>query len=159
MKRKLTLLAFALTGAIATAHEGHETPGALPPAPNGGRMAEAAHAATDHHEGKPEAELFIEAKLEGTKLKLFPHALGPTDMNAFKALKPGTGLTLTELKMELRISELAKKIARKAGCGWALEKFSRKRRNTFSTSTIASSTSSPTAIANPPQGHCVDLNT
>ena len=101
MKRKLTLLAFALMGAMANAHEGHETPGALPPPPNGGKMAEAAHASANHHDGKPEAELFIEAKLEGTKLKLFPHALGPTDMNAFKALKPGAGLTLTELKMEL----------------------------------------------------------
>lgn len=101
MKLKLTALAFALIGTIANAHEGHDTPGALPPPPNGGKMAEAAHAGTDHHNGKPEAELFIEAKLEGTTLKIFPHALGPTDMNAFKALRPGAGLTLTELKMEL----------------------------------------------------------
>lgn len=101
MKLKLTLLAFALMAAMANAHQGHDTPGALPPPPNGGRMAEAAHTGGDHHGGKPEAELYLEAKLEGTKLKLFPHALGPTDMNAFKALKPGAGLTLTELKMEL----------------------------------------------------------
>lgn len=97
----VTVLLAGIIGASASAHEGHESPGALPLAPNGGKIAEAAHAGADQHHGKGEAEIFIEAKLEGTKLKLYAHALGPADQTVFKSLKPGANLSFVEVKMEL----------------------------------------------------------
>jgi hypothetical protein len=49
-----------------------------------------------------------------------------------------------------RTSWEARAMMASAGAGSALARFSRRRRNTFSTPTTASSTSSPMAIASPP---------
>ncbi len=101
------------------AHEGHDTPGALPPPPHGGRVAEASHS-EDHHEDheeegnheahkdeKEEVELFLEAKLEGTKLKIYPLALEASRSKVFKLLKPSPTLRLSDLKIELPRSKRA----------------------------------------------------
>lgn len=85
----------------ANAHEGHDTPGALPTPPNGGKIAEASHASAHAAGEKEEAELFLEGKLEGTTLKIFAHSLDAADQSAFKTLKPGAKLTMLDLKLEL----------------------------------------------------------
>lgn len=114
----LSLFAFFFIAVNSTAHEGHETPGALPPPPNGGRIAEAAHAEEaghkehtdeekghDHKEGEAEheeePELFIEAKLDGTKLKIYAHSLEADNTMVFKSLTPGPKLVLMQVKVEL----------------------------------------------------------
>ena len=110
----ILLLAFSLS---SSAHEGHDSPGALPPPPNGGRIGAAENPAhkekeaheheheegegKDHEEEKVEAELFLEAKLEGTLLKIFPHQLEPERSMVFKSLKPSANLKMEEVKIEL----------------------------------------------------------
>lgn len=99
--KKLLVVMVAVCVQMANAHEGHDTPGALPTPPNGGKIAEASHASAHAAGEKEEAELFLEGKLEGTMLKIFPHALDATDQSAFKTLKPGAKLTMVDLKLEL----------------------------------------------------------
>lgn len=86
------------------AHEGDDSPGSLPPPPNGGRIAiaEESHHAEDGKEAhEEELELFIEGKLEGTKLKLYPHSLDPAKPMIFGKTQPSATLKLIELKIEL----------------------------------------------------------
>ena len=82
----------------AYAHEGHDTPGALPPPPNGGRLAELKHDGDDKHaHGAGEAEVFLEGKVEGSKLRIFAHELNG---KSFKTLNPGAELKLDKLEVE-----------------------------------------------------------
>jgi hypothetical protein len=97
------------------AHEGHDSPGALPPPPNGGRIGAAENPVhkekeehehkegegEEHEDEKEEAELFLEAKLEGTLLKIYPHLLEPERSMVFKSLKPSANLKMEEVKIEL----------------------------------------------------------
>ncbi len=98
MKSFILLIAtMGLLSSTGSAHEGHDTPGALPPPPNGGKLAEAAHEGGHAHGAKEEAEIFVEAKLDGKKLKVFAHAL---EGSTFKTLSPSASLSLSEVKIE-----------------------------------------------------------
>lgn len=83
------LLSLFLIGRIGWAHEGHAIPGALPPAPHGGMVQEAAHAEEghdhehegegkeEHHEEKPgEVEVFYEAVFKNNEVRVYPLILG-----------------------------------------------------------------------------------
>lgn len=89
------LLAFG-----AFAHEGHETPGALPPAPHGGKVgaAECDPSMKDH--SKEKYEVFLEAKVVGSVLNIYPLGLGGDSTKVFKTLKPSDTLKISELKIE-----------------------------------------------------------
>lgn len=67
----LLLLSFNLF-----AHEGHDKPGAIPPAPHGGVLAEASHShngSKNHdHMVASEKEIFFEGILKNGKLQIFP---------------------------------------------------------------------------------------
>lgn len=90
------------------AHEGHDTPGALPPAPHGGVVQEAAHKSA-HAGGAPEEELFFEAVYKDKKLSLYPLALSPESTTTFKPLKPGD-LSGVEAKVEMPRAKKTEKL-------------------------------------------------
>lgn len=79
---RLWLLALFLTTSAPKAHEGHEIPGALPPAPNGGVLEEAKQKGALHPSG---ARLFFEATHKEGKLKIYPLLL---TKDAFTPLAP-----------------------------------------------------------------------
>ena len=116
---KLFLAALAcLALNTAQAHEGHDSPGALPPPPNGGKVAEASHS-TAHKGGAEERELFAEAKLEGSKLKLFAMGLDPTNTKVWQALVPSDKLSVAEAKIEFPRAKKAVPLNLKAtAMGW-----------------------------------------
>ncbi len=104
----------ALTSASVHAHEGHDTPGALPPPPNGGKLAEASHSAP-HAGGAEETEVFLEGKVDGTKLKIYAHALKD---NSFETMNPSSKLVLKELKIEAPRSKKTTSLSPKTGQGF-----------------------------------------
>lgn len=93
------LLAAQILSFPSQAHEGHDTPGALPPAPNGGRVQEAQHKKAHAPDAK-EPELFFEAVYKDKKLSVYPLSLGPVDMSLFKAVSPKSELQGVTLKVE-----------------------------------------------------------
>jgi hypothetical protein len=112
------MIALCLISFNAKAHEGHDTPGALPPPPNGGKLAEAAHSVA-HSGGAVEAEIFLEGKLEGSKLKIFAHALKDS---SFETLKPSANLVMKELKIEAPRAKKTTSLVAKAASGfWEAE--------------------------------------
>lgn len=127
------LLAVALccASAQALAHEGHDSPGALPAPPHGGKISEAAHSGK-HEGGAEEMELFVEAKLQGTTLKLYALGLDPTNTKTWKALNPSEKLSVTEAKVEMPRSKKIIPVALKAGAdSWEAEIGSVKERRIF----------------------------
>jgi len=88
----------ALVCPTLRAHEGHDTPGALPPSPHGGVAAEAEHKVA-HKEGAPEDELFFEAVYKNRKLEIYPLLLSPQNTAIFKELSPKE-LKTVEVKVE-----------------------------------------------------------
>ncbi len=100
---------------LAGAHEGHDMPGALPPPPHGGRVAQAAEVGEHDHEseasekhegeGKPahahteEAELFMEAKLSGEDFTVYALEL-KEGSKTFKSIGPSQELAVAEVKIE-----------------------------------------------------------
>lgn len=114
----LLLFHFCLSAGPAYAHEGHDSPGALPPPPNGGKMAEASHAGA-HAGGAEERELFIEAKLQGSKVLLFAQGLSATNTKVWQALSPGPELKVIEAKIELPRAKRSLPVTLKVnGKGW-----------------------------------------
>jgi hypothetical protein len=100
MKRmNLLNFAFLLLSIPALAHEGHDSPGALPAPPNGGKVAEAEHASA--HKGEESIELFAEAKIQGTKISVFALGLDPKNPKVWKPIAPSSNLVLTDVKVEL----------------------------------------------------------
>lgn len=116
MKRSILFASLILFVAAVRvgAHEGDDSPGSLPPPPNGGRIAIAEEAHHDeqgeesHEEG---LELFLEGKLEGTKLKLYPHSLDPAKPMIFGKIQPSGALKLVELRIELPRSKRTYQVA------------------------------------------------
>jgi hypothetical protein len=110
-----TLAIFTSSGSYA--HEGHSIPGALPPAPHGGNVQEAAHLEEEHHEasghehsegeeekhseGKEEVELFIEAVYANKKITIYPLAILPNDPKSFVELSPKKDLSNIKVKIEI----------------------------------------------------------
>ncbi len=114
-----TLLLWVATPAMG--HEGHDAPGALPAPPHGGKVAEAAHTAK-HEGGAEERELFAEAKLQGSLLKLYALGLEAENTKVWKALAPSASLTVTEAKIEMPRSKKAVPVTFKAVTdGWEAE--------------------------------------
>jgi hypothetical protein len=138
---KLQQLNALLFGALAFgfqafAHEGHDMPGALPPPPHGGRVAQAAEIEADDHKGEEdhkgeahdhegeakedhkgegkaahahgpdEAELFIEAKLSGDELSIYALEL-KEGSKTFKSISPSAELTIKEVEVEFPRSKRA----------------------------------------------------
>lgn len=69
-----------------------------------------------------EAELFIEAKLDGTLLKIYPLSLEPKNNKVFKLLQPSSKLEIIELKIEMPRSKQSKVLKAKAENGlWTAE--------------------------------------
>ena len=74
------------------AHEGHETPGAIPPAPNGGVLNEAKHIhhgskkGHDHHK-EMKREIFFEGRFVNDGIRIYPLELGPKNFKVFTELK------------------------------------------------------------------------
>lgn len=113
MKTILVLSVFTLTR-LGLCHEGHGIPGALPPAPHGGMVQEAGHAAGEEHEhehegegehgheGKEEkeTELFFEVNYKDKELSIYPLALNPEKPNAFQVLSAKAVLSKINLKAE-----------------------------------------------------------
>ena len=104
MKFIFLFFLLSLTAWHLHAHEGHDTPGALPTALFGGRLGAAeelgGHQEGEEHEHDDESEIFIELKLDGSTIKIFAHALDPKDPSTFTRLSPGPELTLTTLRIE-----------------------------------------------------------
>ncbi len=112
------------------AHEGHSIPGALPPAPHGGNVQEAAHLEKEgehdheHEEGEKEnhtkenhadeIELFIEAVYANKKITIYPLAILPSDPKSFVNLSPQKDLAKIKVKIEIprtrSISEVIHKV-------------------------------------------------
>jgi hypothetical protein len=98
---KASLLAVSLLLVVpAYAHEGHDSPGALPAPPNGGKVAEASHSAA-HEGGAEERELFAEAKLQGSLLRIYALGLDAKNTKVWMPLPPSAALTLTDVKVEM----------------------------------------------------------
>ncbi len=92
------LTAIVFLACNAGAHEG-DSPGALPAPPNGGKIAEAIiPGSTSDAEGV--LELYLEAKIDGTKIKIYPLNRDPKNPKVFIAAKPSPQLVLSELKVE-----------------------------------------------------------
>lgn len=87
------------------AHEGHDTPGALPTAPFGGRLGAAeddgSHEHSEsEHEHEDESEIFVEVKLVARSLKIFAHKLEEKDPSTFVRLTPGREVALKSILIE-----------------------------------------------------------
>lgn len=98
-------LVVLITAARVGAHEGHDTPGALPTAPFGGRLGAAEddesheHQESEHeHEG--ESEIFVEVKLVDRSLKIYAHKLDEKDPSTFVRLMPGREVVLRSVSIE-----------------------------------------------------------
>lgn len=81
----VVMVAMSLTPSLLKAHEGHDVPGALPPAPHGGVIGEAEHK-TAHAHDKNEAEVFLEVKAAGGKLEIYPLLLEASNTATFKTM-------------------------------------------------------------------------
>lgn len=85
MKKLLILISLITFNSYA--HEGHDVPGALPPAPNGGVIKEAHHAhkgsGKHDHKKASEKEFFFEAIIKNKLLKIYPYVLNPKHFNTF----------------------------------------------------------------------------
>lgn len=105
MRAFKSLLGLVITVAIFSVkpsygHEGHDAPGALPPAPNGGRVEEAHHKVehSEHGEEK-EDEFFFEAFYKDKTLKIFPLVLPEKDPSVFRPVSPKE-LTKVSVRVE-----------------------------------------------------------
>jgi len=100
MKKQLWLSLGALCLSLTplSAHEGHDVPGALPPAPHGGVVKEAEHKVAHAHD-KNEAEVFLEVKFGEGKLEIFPLLLEPTNTATFKNMTTAE-FAVSEVKVE-----------------------------------------------------------
>jgi len=95
--RFLLVLVLILPGATYGHEGGHDVPGALPPAPNGGRVEEAHHKVEhSEHEEEKEDEFFFEALYKDKTLKIFPLYLRAKDPLVFQpaALQEITRMTV-----------------------------------------------------------------
>lgn len=99
LPKQLWLLV-AVFSLVSHAHEGHDMPGALPPAPHGGVVKEAGHTGVVQHHGKEETELFFEVVYKGNELSVYPLALPVGKTNIFVPVSPKNALTKIELKVE-----------------------------------------------------------
>lgn len=72
------------------AHEGHDNPGAVPPAPNGGVLEEAMHmhhGSHNHsHKEASEREIFFEGVYKNNKITIYPLQLDPKKYKHFISL-------------------------------------------------------------------------
>lgn len=88
--KTLIVITILLTS-LSWAHDGHETPGALPLAPHGGVLAEAdhIHAGSKHHDHSKanEEEVFFEAVNKKGLIKIYPLELEPKHHKSFKNRK------------------------------------------------------------------------
>jgi len=116
LKNALIVLSFMSVTAIAGDGHDHSAPGAIPPAPNGGKIAEAAHSGA-HQGGAEGMELFAEAKLQGSVLKIYALGLDPNNAKVWKILTPGPKLSLSEVTMEYPRSKKTEKVEVKATAG------------------------------------------
>lgn len=84
MKTISTIILIVLSFSIG-AHEGHDVPGALPPAPNGGKLGAAEH--VDHkggdHKHDESKELFFEVVYIKGEIKVYPLELNIKDSKIF----------------------------------------------------------------------------
>lgn len=123
------LLALVLACPNLRAHEGHDNPGAMPPAPHGGMVKEAAHKVA-HKEGAPEDELFFEVTYKNNELKIYPLLLSPENTKTFKKMSPGD-LAKTEIKVEFPRAKKTDSIAVVPGPDAFAGKFDAKGANRF----------------------------
>ena len=87
MKKLLLMLTLIMTLSLE-GHEGHEEPGAIPPAPHGGVVAEAKHMHEHsqkghNHKDAKKREIFFEGVYKGKTLKIFPLELDPKTYKSF----------------------------------------------------------------------------
>lgn len=120
MIKQMVLGLSIMVGAWAYGHEGHDIPGSLPPAPHGGKVAEV------EHEVEPTAkdaqDYYLEAKLEGNQIKIYPLVLDNKNKKIFKAVSPSTDLQMTELKLEMPRAKQAKSLVIKTeGTYWVAD--------------------------------------
>lgn len=108
--KKLLLLTVITLSQLGFAHDGHDIPGALPPAPHGGVVKEAEH--TTGHLGKhtDETELFFEVVYANNEIKVYPLALQPNNTKTFVAVAPKTALSNVELKAEVPRTKKVEKL-------------------------------------------------
>ncbi len=86
--KKITILLLLTLNIYA--HEGHDNPGAVPPAPNGGVLEEAMHihhGSHNHsHKEANEREIFYEGVYRNNKISIFPLQLDPNKYKHFISL-------------------------------------------------------------------------
>lgn len=101
-------------------HEGHNVPGALPPAPHGGVIAEAASVGGHPPAAnKDQTELFFEAVYKDKKLSVFALTLEPKNTAAFRTLSVKSDLSAVTMRIENPRSK--KTVAVKPTLGDSLE--------------------------------------
>lgn len=111
----LTLLKIVVFFYLALyAHDDHEMPGSLPPAPHGGQLGELSDFLEETNKSgsalveEKNIEIFIEAKLENETLKLFCLSLDSKNKKVFKSLRPQSDIQILELKIEMPRSKKEK---------------------------------------------------
>jgi len=112
-----------------SAHEGHDAPGGLPPAPNGGVVGEASHKVA-HAADAAEEELFFEVVVQDKTVKVFPLALDPKNTSVYKKLSP-SDLAKMELKAEFPRTKKTESLKVTAGADAFEAPFDSKGANRF----------------------------
>lgn len=120
---KSQLFVALLFTALSFAHEGHDMPGAMPPAPHGGEVKAAEEPEGEHHhdekkEGKEEhhddekgeakgghdhaeeKEVFFEVVYSNKLVKVYPLTLDPKNPKIFSSL-PAQAFSNVEMRIEL----------------------------------------------------------
>lgn len=114
---KSYLLLGLLFTAFSLAHEGHDMPGAMPPAPHGGEVKAAEEPEGEHHHDGKEAkdddhekgeahehgeekEVFFEVVYANKLVKVYPLTLDPKNPKIFSSL-PTKSFSAVEMKIEL----------------------------------------------------------
>lgn len=112
MKIRLSILLMITLGAYVHSHEGHDMPGAMPPAPHGGEVKAAEHdekeeskekhaeKGHEHHEEEGEIEIFFEVVYAKKAVKIYPLTLNPKNPKVFSSL-PTNSFKDVSLSIEL----------------------------------------------------------